>query len=40
MINKKTSLSELAFIISEALINAGIEAVLTGGAVVSIYTKN
>ena len=40
MINKKTTLEELAFIVSQELINAGIEAVLTGGAVVSIYTKN
>jgi uncharacterized membrane-anchored protein len=40
MISKKTTLEELAFIVSQELINAGIEAVLTGGAVVSIYTKN
>lgn len=39
-ISKTTSLSELATIISEALDEAGVTAVLSGGAAVSIYTSN
>ena len=39
-ITSKTTLQELAFIVCEHLRRNGIEAVLTGGAVVSIYTKN
>ena len=40
MISKKTTLIELAAIVSEALENAGIIATLSGGAAVSIYTDN
>ena len=39
-ITKKTSVVELAAIITKALNTQDISAVLTGGAVVSIYTKN
>lgn len=39
-IDAKTSLKELAFIVSTALQKAGFNAVLSGGAVVSIYTEN
>jgi len=39
-INKKTTLIELAAIVSEALERAGITATLSGGAAVSIYTDN
>lgn len=39
-ISETTSLLELATIISEALDEAGITAVLSGGAAVSIYTSN
>lgn len=40
MISKKTTLIELAAIVSDALENAGIIATLSGGAAVSIYTDN
>ena len=40
MIDNKTSPKDLAFIVCGQLKKHGIEAVLTGGAVVSIYTKN
>jgi hypothetical protein len=40
MIDKQTSLSELATIVSETLENAGITATLSGGAAVSIYSDN
>jgi hypothetical protein len=40
LISKKTTLIELAAIVSEALENAGIIATLSGGAAVSIYTDN
>jgi len=40
MINEKTTLIELAFMVSQELIESDIDAVLTGGAVVSVYTKN
>ena len=39
-ITPKTSLASLAVIVSTALTKSGIEAFLSGGAVVSIYTKN
>lgn len=39
-INKKTTLKELALIVGKVLKDANIDAVLTGGAVVSIYTDN
>lgn len=40
LIDKRTTLTELAFIVSQELIDSDINAVLTGGAVVSVYTKN
>lgn len=40
MINKKTSLKELAFIVGDHLTKEGIHALLVGGGVVSIYTEN
>ncbi|MBN1115135.1 MAG: hypothetical protein JXA66_07325 [Oligoflexia bacterium] len=40
MITAKTTLEELAFIVSGALQKHGIKATLTGGGVVSIYTEN
>lgn len=39
-ITVKTGLAELGSIVSEALRERGIDAFLSGGAVVSIYTKN
>ena len=39
-INNKTSIEELAARVSQALADAEINAVLSGGAVVSIYTRN
>jgi hypothetical protein len=39
-ISEKTTLIELAAIVSDALENAGIIATLSGGAAVSIYTDN
>ncbi len=39
-ISKKTTLIELAAIVSDALENAGIIATLSGGAAVSLYTDN
>jgi hypothetical protein len=39
-ITPKTSIENLAALVSQALIDAGIDAVLTGGAAVSIYTRN
>jgi len=39
-ITEKTSLEELALIVCKALKEEGVDAVLTGGAVVSIYTDN
>lgn len=39
-ITEKTTLPELAAIVSSALTKAGIQAFLSGGAVVSIYTEN
>ena len=40
IINEKTTIAELGAIVCEALRAAGIDAFLSGGAVVSIYTKN
>ena len=40
MIDKQTSLLQLAAIVSEALESAGITATLSGGAAVSIYSDN
>jgi hypothetical protein len=40
MIDQNTTLEELATIVSGALEQAGIVATLSGGAAVSIYTKN
>ena len=40
MITEKTTLVELATIVSETLENAGITATLSGGAAVSIYSDN
>jgi hypothetical protein len=40
MINEKTTLLELATIVSDALEKAGISATLSGGAAVSIYSEN
>jgi len=40
LINTKTTIEELGAIVCQALKDAGIEAFLSGGAVVSIYTKN
>jgi methylmalonyl-CoA mutase cobalamin-binding subunit len=39
-ITSSTSIEELAAIVSQALEEAGVDAVLTGGAVVSVYTRN
>lgn len=39
-IDSRTSLEELAHIVSQALRDRGVTAVLTGGAVVSLYTSN
>jgi hypothetical protein len=39
-ITKKTTVKELASIVSSALESAGIDAVLVGGAAVSIYSDN
>ena len=39
-IDKNTSLKELAFIVCKKFRQHGIDAVLTGGAVVSIYSEN
>lgn len=39
-ISRETSLKEVASIISEELKKSGIDAILVGGAVVSIYTQN
>ena len=39
-IDKNTSCTELAAIISQTLQRAGVTAVLSGGAAVSIYTEN
>ena len=39
-ITKETALKELAAIVGKILKDANIDAVLTGGAVVSIYTDN
>ena len=40
MITDKTTLAELAAIVSETLERQGIVATLSGGAAVSIYTEN
>ncbi len=40
VINKNTSLLELAFIIGKTMKDNGINAVLVGGSVVSFYTEN
>ncbi|HAR42564.1 MAG TPA: hypothetical protein DCS07_08030 [Bdellovibrionales bacterium] len=39
-ISEKTTIAELGAIVSEALRKVGIDAFLSGGAVVSIYTNN
>ena len=39
-INSKTTIAEIGSIVFEALRKEGIDAFLSGGAVVSIYTKN
>lgn len=40
MINARTRLSDLAFVVYKALKASGVDAVLSGGAVVSVYSKN
>jgi len=40
VITEKTSIEEMGAIICQRLLDNGIEAFLSGGAVVSIYTKN
>lgn len=40
MISEKTTIEEVGAIVCQALKNADIDAFLSGGAVVSIYTKN
>ena len=40
MINKKTTIKELALIVASKLKESNIDTVLVGGAVVSIYTNN
>lgn len=40
MINDKTTLKELAFIVCDHLTSEGLDALLVGGGVVSIYTNN
>ena len=40
MIDKNTTIKELALIVSTKLRESNIDTVLVGGAVVSIYTKN
>jgi hypothetical protein len=40
MINTKTTLKELAFIVGDHLSKEGVHALLVGGGVVSIYTDN
>ena len=40
MISHKTSIKDLALIVATKLDEAGVHAVLVGGAVVSIYTQN
>ena len=40
MIEPTTSVNDLALIVGGALEEAGVIAILTGGAVVSIYTEN
>jgi len=40
MINEKTSIEELGAIVCQRLKNEGVDAFLSGGAVVSIYTNN
>ena len=40
MINAKTSLEEIAALVSGALKEAGIDAVLSGGGAVTFYSKN
>ena len=39
-IDSRTSLEELAHIVSQTLHDRGVTAILTGGAVVSLYTNN
>lgn len=39
-ITSKTTIEEMGAIVCQALLDEGIEAFLSGGAVVSIYTKN
>ncbi len=39
-INSRTTLQQLAAIVSQTLENAGIPATLSGGGAVSIYTQN
>jgi hypothetical protein len=39
-ITKSSSIEAVAAIVCDALLEAGLDAVLTGGAVVSIYTEN
>jgi hypothetical protein len=40
VVNRHTSLGELAALVSQALEKAGISATLSGGAAVSLYTAN
>jgi hypothetical protein len=40
LISSRTKIKELATIVSQILIDVGIDAVLTGGSVVSIYSDN
>lgn len=39
-INQESTLKDVALIVCKALKDEGIEAVLSGGAVVSIYSEN
>jgi hypothetical protein len=39
-ISKTSTIHEVASIVCECLLGSGIQAVLSGGAVVSIYTQN
>lgn len=39
-INKKTDIQAVASIVCDCLLKQGVDAVLSGGAVVSIYTNN
>lgn len=40
VVNRHTSLEELAALVSQALVRAGISATLSGGGAVSVYSEN